>query len=102
MIITRNRISLLQHFFIFICSLLIAAGCKSRVEEPEPVQIKLPEKAEFIERKTCIECHEEQYKEWVGSHHDMAMDAANDETVIGDFNNSAFTHQGVTSTFYKK
>jgi tetratricopeptide (TPR) repeat protein len=102
MIITRNRISLLQHFFIFICSLLIAAGCKSRVEEPEPVQIKLPEKAEFIERKTCIECHEEQYNEWIGSHHDRAMDEATEKTVIGDFNNSTFTHQDVTSTFYRK
>ncbi len=73
MIKKENRISLLQYLLICICSLLIAASCKSRVEEPEPVQIKKPEKAEFIKRTTCIGCHEEQYKEWAGSHHDRAI-----------------------------
>jgi predicted CXXCH cytochrome family protein len=62
----------------------------------------LKPEAGFIDRKLCIECHEEQYKMWKGSHHDLAMDVATEETVIGDFNNAEFTQHGVTSTFYKK
>ena len=92
----------LKLLFICICYVLIATGCKSEVEQPEQPQIEKPKKAEFIESSSCIECHEAQYKEWTGSHHDLAMDVANEETVIGDFNNSTFTHQGVTSSFYKK
>lgn len=78
------------------------SGCKSQVEESKPSQIKIPQKADFVERQLCIECHEKQYKEWIGSHHDRAMDVANKKTVIGNFNNSTFTAHGVTSTFYKK
>jgi predicted CXXCH cytochrome family protein len=62
----------------------------------------VPKEAAFVERKLCIDCHEEQYKLWVSSHHDLAMDVANEKTVLGDFNNSTFTQHGVKSTFYKK
>ncbi|MFQ5540449.1 MAG: multiheme c-type cytochrome, partial [Candidatus Binatia bacterium] len=58
--------------------------------------------ATYVKNKSCAECHSNQYKEWTGSHHDLAMDVATEETVIGDFNNSTFTQHGVTSTFYKK
>jgi Flp pilus assembly protein TadD len=91
---------------IFLCMSLLSA-CKDRGEQslPEkPYQAgsEEPEKASFVERQLCIDCHEDKYSQWTGSHHDLAMDVASDETVLGDFNNSKFTHYGVTSTFYKK
>jgi predicted CXXCH cytochrome family protein len=88
--------------FILFFTFFMLVSCKSQVEQPKPKAIDQPKKAQFVKRQTCIECHEEQYKEWVGSHHDLAMDAATEETVVGDFNNSTFTAYGVTSTFYKK
>jgi hypothetical protein len=88
--------------FILVVCFFIMVSCKSQVEQTKPKVIEQPNKAQFVERHTCIECHEEQYKEWRGSHHDLAMDVATDTTVIGDFNNSTFTAHGVTSTFYKK
>jgi tetratricopeptide (TPR) repeat protein len=87
---------------IMVIAMSMQYGCKDKVEKPKPADVEKPKKAEFVERQLCIECHEDQYKEWIGSHHDLAMDVATDETVIGDFNNSKFTHQGITSTFYKK
>jgi Flp pilus assembly protein TadD len=39
---------------------------------------------------------------WKGSHHDLAMQEARAETVLGNFQNTTFTHFGVTSTFFKK
>ena len=47
-------------------------------------------------------CHEKQYAEWTDSHHDLAMDVATEETVLGDFNNSTFINYGLTTSFYKK
>jgi tetratricopeptide (TPR) repeat protein len=102
MIKNSKKTKLLTLPLIITCTLLIWVGCKGEVEQEKPVQVEEPKKAEFVERKLCIDCHEEQYKLWIGSHHDLAMDVANDKTVLGDFNNSTFTHQGVTSTFYKK
>jgi predicted CXXCH cytochrome family protein len=58
--------------------------------------------ASYAGRDACDECHAEQVKLWQGSHHDLAMQHANDETVLADFSNSELTYAGVTSTFYKK
>jgi len=56
----------------------------------------------FVGRSTCIECHAKEYQAWEGSHHDLAMDYANDSTVLGDFNNVELVTQGNTHKFYKK
>ncbi|MBX2852139.1 MAG: tetratricopeptide repeat protein [Phycisphaeraceae bacterium] len=58
--------------------------------------------AGFIGAAACAECHQQEHESWVGSHHDAAMKPANDNTVIGDFNDSTFTHSGNTSRFFKK
>ena len=65
------------------------------IYEPEPM-------AEFVGRDKCIECHKEAWEKWRGSYHDLAMDIANEETVQGDFDDSIFTNEGVTSKFYQR
>ena len=56
----------------------------------------------FVGREQCIDCHEEAYELWLGSDHDNAMDIASEETILGDFNDAEFEHDGVISRFYKK
>lgn len=56
----------------------------------------------FLGDKKCKECHQKEFKNWEGSHHDKAMQMADSTTVLADFNSKTFTSQGVTSTFYKK
>ena len=58
--------------------------------------------ASFVKNTACAECHQKQYQEWSGSHHDLAMQVAAEKTVLADFSNSSFTHLGVTSRFFKK
>ena len=57
---------------------------------------------EFVGRQVCAGCHAEQEKLWQGSHHDLAMQEATAETVLGDFNDREFTHAGTTSRFFRK
>ncbi|MFC1720569.1 multiheme c-type cytochrome [Pseudomonadota bacterium] len=57
---------------------------------------------QFVGSAQCRDCHNPEYDMWEGSHHDLAMDVANEKTVLGDFNNTGFTLHGVTSRFYKK
>ncbi|MBC3759226.1 tetratricopeptide repeat protein [Hyunsoonleella sp. SJ7] len=56
----------------------------------------------FLGDGACKSCHQDQFKDWKGSHHDKAMQIATDSTILGDFNNASFSSQGVTSKFYKK
>jgi tetratricopeptide (TPR) repeat protein len=58
--------------------------------------------ASFVGREQCIDCHDEAYQQWLGSDHDNAMDHANEQTVLGDFNDVEFEHDGVISRFYRK
>lgn len=58
--------------------------------------------AKFVGRSSCIECHQQQADLFHGSHHDLAMDVANETTVRANFDNQSLTHFGVTSTFFKR
>ena len=48
--------------------------------------------ATYVGRQKCAECHEEEMNLWQGSDHDLAMDHATPQTVLGDFNDTQFTH----------
>ncbi len=56
----------------------------------------------FVENTTCATCHPKQYKKWSGSHHEQAMQIVTDKNVLGNFNDTSFTHFGITSRFFKK
>lgn len=57
--------------------------------------------ATYVGRESCIECHQTQADLFHGSHHDMAMDVANDETVLANFDGAKIPHYGVTSTVFR-
>ena len=56
----------------------------------------------FVGSVNCRDCHNGEYDSWEGSHHDLAMDVANENTVLGDFNDAEFTLHGITSRFFRK
>lgn len=56
----------------------------------------------YVGRESCAACHLEQTKLWQGSHHDLAMQLATDDTVLGDFSGTEYTYGDVTSTFYRR
>ncbi|MGD9290577.1 MAG: multiheme c-type cytochrome, partial [Desulfobacterales bacterium] len=58
--------------------------------------------ATFVGSKICMDCHKAEYDRWQNSHHDRAMEIANDETVLGDFDNAVAEFHDVTSRFYRK
>ena len=58
--------------------------------------------AEFVGTSACAGCHAEAYQAWRGSHHDLAMQRADAESVLGDFADARFVYAGVTSTFFRR
>ncbi len=64
-----------------------------------PPHAVAPEDAHYVGRATCARCHAGEEKLWRGSHHDRAMDPATADTVLGDFDDARFEHDGVVTTF---
>ena len=56
----------------------------------------------YVGNAACAGCHERANADWTDSHHDLAMQEATPETVLGDFNNATFDYFGVTTTFSQK
>ncbi len=57
---------------------------------------------EFVGRESCAKCHEEQAQAFMGSHHERAMDHANEATVLGNFDGDSLSHHGMVSRFYRR
>ena len=84
--------------FIF-CGTIISERCTPKDKKKAFLQSG---NNEFTGDQACKSCHANQDHEWKQSHHFMAMQPANDSTVSGNFNNTTFTGDGVTSNFFKK
>ncbi|HED64431.1 MAG TPA: tetratricopeptide repeat protein [Planctomycetes bacterium] len=46
--------------------------------------------ADYVRDSTCERCHAEEFAAWLGSDHDLAMQEARDDTVLGDFDDASF------------
>ncbi len=58
-----------------------------------------PSRPEYVGSETCAACHTDAVDDWQGSHHDLAWTLPSAETVVGQFDGRAFTHQGKTYRF---
>jgi predicted CXXCH cytochrome family protein len=70
------------------------------VAKPEPAMPVVT--IEYVGASACKECHQAEFEAWKGSHHDLAMQEANEQTVLGDFENAKFKHDDIESTFFKR
>jgi tetratricopeptide (TPR) repeat protein len=66
------------------------------------VHVQAAPTADFVGSANCRDCHEPEFDNWTGSHHDLAMTVAAEDTVLGDFDDAEFTLFGVTSRFYRR
>jgi tetratricopeptide (TPR) repeat protein len=56
--------------------------------------------ASYLGAQACGQCHAAEYQAWQSSHHALAMQPANSQTVLGDFNAARFDYNGVNSRFF--
>ena len=81
-------------------------GCSKKADEAvlrpigEPTAI-LAGPPEYVGTKVCAECHEAQYEKWLGSHHDLAMQRATEEAVLGDFDDAKVRYYEETARFLR-
>ena len=84
-------------------SLLLVATAVWYFAQPPAIPSPAPvAAAQFIGTETCASCHQAEFKNWQGSHHDLAMQVATRQSVLAPFNGERFTAQGVTSSFSQR
>ncbi|QDF97902.1 hypothetical protein CJ010_15870 [Azoarcus sp. DD4] len=69
-----------------------------------PVQSAAPRMAaaSHVGATACAECHQAEAAAWTGSHHAKAMQHADAQTVLGDFDDARFSYAGTVSRFFRR
>jgi tetratricopeptide (TPR) repeat protein/ssDNA-binding Zn-finger/Zn-ribbon topoisomerase 1 len=88
----------LPRLSVLILPLAALAACGGPEDGPSAGDSE----AAYVGRESCAECHPVEHELWQGSHHDLAMEPADETTVLGDFDDATFTHYGVTSDFFRQ
>jgi tetratricopeptide (TPR) repeat protein len=90
---------------------MVAAALACEVgEAPEPTPAPAPTAAapvaatepSYVTSAACAPCHPVQQEQWTGSHHDLAMQPATAETVLGDFDDARFAQFPVVTRFFRR
>jgi hypothetical protein len=90
----------LRYFLAF--ATLVSAGCGG--DEPATLtqapDVRGP--ATFVGSAQCESCHQDQFTDWMGSHHQLAMQVADSDTVLGDFDDASIDYYGETVRFFTR
>jgi predicted CXXCH cytochrome family protein len=87
----------------FLSAVLVLAGCQRETEAPGPTKPAAAAAAPtYVGGAACAGCHADAAAAWTGSHHDLAMQIADERTMLGDFGGATFTKDGVTTTFFRR
>ena len=119
--ITKNKtprdlpaVPLIRRYLLPVCALvllLVMAGAWFFLNRPQPVaplavqpkaEAPAPRPAQMVDEQQCQSCHSVQAKDWQGSHHQLAMQAANPQTVLADFNRVSVKQEGESTRFFRQ
>lgn len=99
----RKVVSIGSLFFIVYLLFVSLEGCNTRPEDKQTASTEtVNAPAAFVGSANCQSCHAKEFNDWKLSDHYLAMQHAHDSTVLGDFNNTSFTADGVTNKFFKR
>jgi predicted CXXCH cytochrome family protein len=80
-----------------VALLLSAATAHAAISPAGPASVP-----GMVGAAVCAECHPDQTRAWRGSHHDLAMQEAVADTVLGNFADATFEHDGVAWRFHRR
>ena len=98
--IQQNSMQKVKSLILLIMLIQLNTSC-NRQESGQNSAVEAYQANAYVGEAACISCHEKEYNDWQGSHHDWAMKLPNDTTVLGDFNNVNFSADGDSYLFHK-
>lgn len=89
---------------------LLLAACSNSSQNPPAVSAgaalqtfsPLEGSTDHVGSAICGQCHQQASRDWKGSHHDLSMQPATPDTVLGDFNDTHFQYAGITTRFNRE
>lgn len=97
--------------FIFFSSavsmlmMIMLLSCESKTEQKDYRDLtnaSLADTEGYLGDASCVSCHQEAFKSWQGSHHDLAMQLVTEESVLGNFDSIHASLDGVNYFFFRK
>ncbi len=98
----NSKVKVATSLVLLLIYAVSISSCESGQRAKEKNEIKSTAPLHFVGASECKTCHTKEYSDWKKSDHFLAMQPANDSTVLGDFNNTTYIADGVTNQFYKK
>jgi tetratricopeptide (TPR) repeat protein len=90
-ILSSDSLSIAIAFFLLV---MVFAGVNtSSVKAAD-------EPAKFVGSTSCIQCHQDEYGDWLKSDHRKAMQPANKDTVLGDFDDVTVSFHGIDTRLF--
>ncbi len=56
----------------------------------------------YVGSEQCADCHQSETDAWATSHHALAWTPPTAAHILGDFDNATYSHNGVTTHFFKR
>ncbi|MDB6051155.1 MAG: hypothetical protein JWR17_3901 [Pseudomonas sp.] len=84
-------------------SVMLAPTVKVSPPQPvKPIETAHASPAVMVNEQQCQGCHSAQVKDWQGSHHQLAMQAADEHTVLANFSDQSFKDETEITRFFRK
>jgi len=100
---TARRLARVRWLAAACCGAQLLCACSGTDNEQiDSSTTAAMDAAEYVGGQVCATCHVEQNRLWQNSHHDLAMQLANDTTVLGDFDQASYDYNGITSEFFRR
>ena len=93
----RKHIPVRRTSVLVAALVLVLGACGDDPAEPARIA-----NARHVDPARCEACHAREHRAWQGSHHDLAMQVATEETVLGDFSDVEVEFHGITSRFFRR
>lgn len=77
----------------------LSACAEERQPEPSPIAPQVAQS--YVGSEACRYCHTDEYADWLGSHHQLAMQEVSRSTVLAPFADETITYGDVASRFYR-
>src|SRR5690606_17999101 len=89
---------------LVIALAVIAGGCdRNAGAGGREASAEAPASApHYVGGEVCSACHTSEAQRWRGSHHDLAMQPARPDTVLGDFGDTRIEHDGIETRFFTR
>ncbi len=88
--------------YFLVVAALVSAGCDGTEPASRSKAPDVSGPATFVGSAQCESCHQEQFTDWMGSHHQLAMQVADGDTVLGDFDDASIDYYGETVRFFTR